>query len=259
MEKLIQELNKWGIEGFHNHENLSYEAGYLKNYFPEYLPVKIRLLKNRDSASQDDMRRFFNALRLYVYSLFENIWFGYIISHSEEMSLRFRINGLSREFERPYQTHLPSFSSAIMHYGTCRDLFFILLKLTVQPELIKNVENLGKLIKTRYNEKDFKKDLTSLSGGVDSNFVELGLKIYDDNELRNYFAHRMRLIWWINKDSPHEDRYLFKRSILEAIKNRKKDNKVLIQNIAAEMNNRYIGKGFKEVFAVALEDVLVRE
>jgi hypothetical protein len=220
-EKLIQELKKWGIEGFHNHENLSYEAGYLKDCFPDYLPLKIRLLRNRDSASQDDMRGFFNALRLYVYSLFENIWFGYIISHSEDMSLRFRINGLLREFERPYQTHLPSFSSAIMHYGTCRDLFFILLKLSVQPEMIMNLENFGKLLRIRYKKDHFKKDLTSLSGGVDSNFVELGLKIYDDNELRNYFAHRMRLIWWINKDGSHEDRYLFKRSIFEAIKHRK--------------------------------------
>jgi len=64
MNKIFQELNKWGIEGFNNHGNLSYEAGYFKNYFSNYLPLKILLFRNRDSAYKDDMSRFLNALRL---------------------------------------------------------------------------------------------------------------------------------------------------------------------------------------------------
>ena len=87
-----------GIEDFHNHENLSYEADYLENYIPDYLSLKIRLLRIRDSASKEDMRRFFNVLWLHLYSLFENIWFGsgklfdwYLMISNIFMSHSFRV------------------------------------------------------------------------------------------------------------------------------------------------------------------------
>lgn len=65
MELLIRELDKkWGIEGFNNHEQKSFEVGYIKKYFPNYLPLKKKLLEGRDDAKNAQQKRLFKALSI---------------------------------------------------------------------------------------------------------------------------------------------------------------------------------------------------
>jgi len=139
----------WGIHGFNNHEDVAFKEGYIEKYFPHYLPLKKELLIRRDSAKNDTSRKFFGALYIYVYTIFENLWYGYIMSYAKELNLCFKFGKANWTFKNPYQTHLPSFSSAIVHLGTCRDLFFILLKLCIEPESVKDSNAFRELIEVR--------------------------------------------------------------------------------------------------------------
>jgi len=222
MEKVIQNLIKWGINGFNNHEDVGFKVGYIQKYFSEYLYLKKELLERRDSASQNEMRRYFNALRIYVYTLYENLWHGYITSHSEELKFTFVINGIPTTFLNPHQTHLPSFSSAILNFGTCRDLFFVLLKLSIDPATINNKDSVNGLLKIHYGQKGFEKDLIKLSNNSDADYVNDGVRVYETNEFRNIFAHKMRLLWWFNKKCSPNERFLLRKEV-DAIKNKKRE------------------------------------
>lgn len=228
--KLAKELNgRWEIEGFNNHEAIALDVGYIEKYFPEYLPLKLELLNRRDSAGSSQEKRFFNALRVYVYTIYENLWYGYLISYSEWQQSSFLINGKAVNFLYPHQNHLPSFSSAILHFGTCRDLFIVLLKLYLDPQQVKNKGSIGNLIKSSYKGKnkkeEFRKDLIKLSNNSDPNYISEGLEVFEGNEFRNFFAHRLRLLWWHNKKCSLIN-YFIKKETFEAIKN-KENNKYL--------------------------------
>jgi hypothetical protein len=210
--------DRWGIEGFNRHEEVALHNGYIQRYFPHYLPLKLFLLVERENARTAKERRFFNAVRIYIYTLWENMWLAYITGNSEDQKLIFRLGKEPIHFEFPYWTHLPSFSSVILHLGTCRDLFFILLNLCNEPDSIENEQAVGNLVKVSYpknKESTFKKDLiTFSSNSVD--FVEVGVKVFRENVFRNFFAHRMRLLWWNNKKCHPIDRFI-KRDVYEAI------------------------------------------
>ena len=224
MELLIKELaKKWGIEGFNNHEQKSFEVGYIKNYFPNYLSLKKKLLESRDDTNAAEQKRLFNAMRIYIYTIFENLWFGYLLSYSEQHASSFQVHGKTIEFFSPFTTHLPSYSAAILHFGSCRDLFFILLKLCVDPSKISDAENTSKLITTTYNEGNFIKDLKTLSGNTNQDYIDAGKRVYKLNEFRNFFAHRMRLLWWHNRKCNTLD-YFIKRGVYDAIRNRRKED-----------------------------------
>jgi hypothetical protein len=139
MQQIINELKKWGTEGFTNHEDKAFLSGYIKKYFSEYLPAKKRLLEGRDVTTDRNTRKCLNAIRIYVYTLFENTWFGYLAAYSDEVESIFKVSTLDPlKFKNTYRNHLPSFSSVILNFGTCRDLFFILTKLYAHPALVNN-------------------------------------------------------------------------------------------------------------------------
>lgn len=222
--ELAEAMNKgWGVEGFNNHEEQALKVGYVDEYFPEYLPLKLELLKRRDSSGGNVANiRFFNALRIYTYTIFENLWFGYLISYSQMQESSFVVNERQVSFLYPYLNHLPSFSAAVMHFGTCRDLFFILLKLCVDPQMVKDRSKIDDLLHFRYNNwESFKEDLAKLSNSNDPKYVNGGLEVFNVNEFRNFFAHRMRLLWWHNRKCSPID-YFMKRDVYEAVRNKKK-------------------------------------
>lgn len=226
MNQLIDELKKWEIEGFNNHEQMALNAGYYDKYFPDYLLLKLKLLKARDNnITQKGKRTFFNALRIYTYSIWENLWFGYLMAYSQCQKSYFLINSQSVEFINAYLNHLPSFSSAILHFGSCRDLFFVLLKVWCDGENSVSDKNIYRTITVSYTGKNgknkFRTDLESIS--KTQIYMQEALKVYDHNEFRNFFAHRLRLLWWHNKKcSPIE--YFIKRNVFEDIKHKRKDS-----------------------------------
>ena len=253
MESLVNDLKKWGVDGFNNHEMVAFDVGYINKYFNNYLILKKKLLQNADKASTIELKRFYNALTIYVYSIFENIWYGYIISHSKHVELKFTFDQvLPVKFINPYQTHLPSFSSAILHFGTCRDLFSVLLKLCIEPTLVNNSQGIGKLLRIHYKKNEFKKDLEKLTNKKDSKYINNGLQFYDDKEFRNFYAHRMRLVWWINKNGKSKNRYLFKKNIYRAIK---ENNRQLYEQYILDILND--PKSYREFIEYSHPDELI--
>ena len=257
MNQLIEELKKFGIEeGFNNHEEMAYNAGYFDKdkYFPKYLDLKLKLLKARDNATTDEKRKFFNALRIYIYSIWENLWYGYLMSYSELHVSYFLVNGKHQSFLYPYLNHLPSFSSAILHFGSCRDLFCALLKIWVDKnnnqciyDSITTHDYMGKK-----GQERFKDDLKQIS--TDCQYSNEGMQVFKNNEFRNFFAHRLRVLWWHNKRcSPIE--YFIKKNVFEDIKKRKEgeckryvlamldDEKAYKHNIEKSDRSELIGSG----------------
>jgi hypothetical protein len=211
MSQAHEKLAKWGVEGFNNHEYLALESGYIEKFFPNYISAKTRLLENRDTTTDPTKKRYLNAIRIYTYSLFENTWFGYLVSYSEPQETRFRVNKKDVNFSNAYRTHLPSFSSAILNFGTCRDLFFILLKLYCFPALISDLK---KLLDTKYSSVNaFENDLSKLS--PDPVYLENGKIFYNRNTFRNFFAHKVRLLWWKNSKCGTE--YYLTRKVYDDI------------------------------------------
>ena len=224
MDQLIEELKKFDVQGFNNHEQMAYNAGYFGKYFPQYLDLKLKLLKAQHNA-RGVKKRFLNALRIYIYSIWENLWYGYLISYAELNISAFYIDGNALPvFLNPFTNHLPSFSSAILHFGSCRDMFFVLLRLWHNRENSVSNNKINSTIRASYAGKngrnDFQEHLRSISNN--ESYIREAMKVYDHNELRNFFAHRMRLLWWQNKKcSPTE--YFIKRDAFESIKKRQKD------------------------------------
>lgn len=220
MDALIRDLEKWKVEGWNNHEQDAYKSGYMKSYFAEYPGFKEKILRKRDASVKPAAQRFLNALRLYGYGIWENLWYGYLTSHSEEHRSYFTLPGLTLGYSNPYWNNLPAFSSAILHFGACRDLFFVLLKLCLNPSDVADKERLGKLIKTGYRDKEeFKADLAKFCHNADPSYVKDGEDVYQGNEFRNFFAHRLRLLWSKSGVGRSSD-YVMKVDVLQAIKKR---------------------------------------
>jgi len=157
-------------------------------------------------------------MRIYSYTLFENTWFGYLTAYSDDQMSTFKIGDMELKFGNAYRNHLPSFSSAVLHLGTCRDLFFMLLKLWVQPALVNDQAGIKELLNVRYKSvADFKADLSTLSS--DLSYLQEGQDFYNRNMFRNFFAHRIRLLWWHNQNCSNIDYYVGKH-VYDAIQQR---------------------------------------
>lgn len=238
IDEIIEELNGWRIEGFNNHEQISNNVGYISTYFPYYPELKLKILKKRDGkpAIKDSERRFWNAIRIYCYSLFENIWYGYLLSYSKKHNSTFIINNNPITFQNPSNNHLPSFSAGVMHFGTCRDLFFILLRLLNNPTSFNSEENLYKLMgfspgkQYRYNNlAKFKQGIALLSS--DADYMNLAELFHKNNLFRNYYAHCLRILWWHNhKCSALE--YLYERKLYDSLINK---NEHFVKNYLFQM------------------------
>jgi len=201
---------KWGIEGFNNHENEALKVGYIEKFFPDYLPLKQRLLEGRDGIADENKKKHYNALRIYSYSLFENVWYGYLASYAEHEETKFTIQNHCVNFENAFRNHLPSFSSAILNFGTCRDLFFILLKLFIDENFVNNTGEIKKLLNTRYTKmEEFVSDLSHLCS--DQDYLYEGKDFFNRNMFRNFFAHKIRLLWWKNMQCSEIDYYVTKK------------------------------------------------
>ena len=314
--KLIKK-NKVNSEvGFNQHEEDAYKHGYICDHFKNYLPAKLRLFKAIKEAedNKDEKKRILlNAARIYSYTLFENTWYGYLIAYADSQESKFNFNGEdSVTFKNAYLNHLPSFSSAILHFGTCRDLFFPLLKILVYLKegkefkkfnqefldvkynwkgssdyigeleyLLPNIYNnllqnykitnegpfkndlqkfyskknyLNNLIETYnigldekfsftkilnslrvvYNlclnskQSSFKEDLgkllnnnSNIGEGIRISYLDKGEKFLENNKFRNTFAHKLRMLWWKNKECG--DSFFIPKELYEAINNPEKN------------------------------------
>jgi len=208
-EEIIEELKKWNKEspeGWNNHEKFANNLGYLEIYSPNYLSFKLKLLNKRDSGNKKEKIKF-NAIRIYTYTIFENLWFGYLIAYSDFQLFTYIINQQKICYENPFFNHLPSFSAAIMHFGTCRDLFFILLELClvnlndIDDNKIKNI------LKKRVNKDRFFKKLKD-DLGYEQKDINKAKNFLNKNIFRNYFAHRLRLPWWNSPKCSKTDYYI---------------------------------------------------
>ncbi|CAK8719450.1 hypothetical protein LDFHOB_08880 [Candidatus Electronema aureum] len=160
LKQVIDELEQFnkkgeGEIGFNDQEREADKFGYFKDKLPNYLPAKLRLLKKREKETDENKKILLNAARIYTYTLFENTWFGYLIAYADRQENVFTIKneeGEEKTIEKSYLNHLPSFSSAILHFGTCRDLFSPLLKILVYLKEGKKFENFNQeFLKIKYD------------------------------------------------------------------------------------------------------------
>ncbi len=241
MKNLTQELDKtWKGKGWNEHEKNAYDAGYVENYFSVYPFLKKKLLERTDNTQNKDEKRYYNALRIYIYTIFENLWYGYLISYSTYTEINFKLNNYNLPpFKYPFSMFLPFFSAAILHFGTCRDLFFVLLKLCIKDDTeIKDKDELKKIIEVSYSPKQtFIEVLKKLSNeDENSNFIKKGTKFFELNEFRNYFAHRMRLPWWIPENCVLPT-YFIKKSVYEIFKSPSTTSNEVCKNASSHIFN----------------------
>jgi hypothetical protein len=123
--------------------------------------------------------------------------------------------------EQQYYNHLPSFSSALLHFGNCRDLIFVLVRLANNQSL-NDANDYNKIMDTRrYYESDFCNDLKNLCN--DSLYIAAGKEIFKLHRFRNIYEHKFRLLWSPNNIG-NNDIYFIKRDLYNAIVNDEKDN-----------------------------------
>ncbi len=188
LDDVKRELQQYNIEDktdiwFNSQEKKAYDHGYIEKHFQNYLSAKRRLRQAIIKAADDDNKKILlNAARIYSYTLFENTWYGYLIAYADSQESKFNFNGKNPvTFENAYLTHLPSFSSAILHFGTCRDLFFPLLKILIYIYNDGEISDLMKRFEKRifYNVQDesngnYKKQINkyeeSMSSFIADNF-----------------------------------------------------------------------------------------
>jgi len=221
-------------ENLNSHEKQALDAGYIDKFFPEYRTLMEALRERRDkakNAGNNEMQRYFNGLRIYVYTIFENIWHGYLISYGEPKNgITFLVNGKECYFDHPYKKHLPFFSSAILHLGTCRDLLLVLLALCARGRgAIKNENDLYGLVMFpngkkgfKDRQKEFTKDLEMISNRHQA-YAEKGERIFKLNQFRNYFAHRLRLPW-MEKEKSSEEEYFITRDLYNNVTQGNEEN-----------------------------------
>jgi hypothetical protein len=110
-----------------------------------------------------------------------------------------------------------------LYFGSCRDIFFIIVKLLIKLNNNKNRFNKlninsSFLKKVRYHSADeFIEDLVKLFEENDRTYEELAIKFYNIYEFRNNYAHRFRILWWHNIKCGVE--YFLERDFYNAINN----------------------------------------
>ncbi|HMQ80580.1 MAG TPA: hypothetical protein PKD94_13520 [Ignavibacteria bacterium] len=197
-----------------SHENDAYNLGYLNSYLDNYLLLKYKIHESKNNTNDEAKKRFFNALGIYNYSLFENLWHCYKASYSAKQETSYMLGNVKYVISNPFKSNLSSFSTIILLFGTCRDIYFVLLKLMEYETGIIDEDIFFEIITNdstfkNPNRYDFEEKLKSLSNN-DQSFVEDGLKIYDNNILRNMLAHSFRLPWWSNKMSGSNDFFILR-------------------------------------------------
>jgi hypothetical protein len=155
-----------------------------------------------------------------MYTLFENTWHAHLLSSTpQELSLFFVENRwLCRA--NPTVTHLPSFSSAIMHLGICRDLFFVFLEIALKQDSVSDEGKIIQTLKAPYQQlQKFKAAVSQLSSEAD--YLRMAEEFHRQNRFRNFFAHRLRIPWWHSEACPNGG-YFVPRTTYDALK---KDDK----------------------------------
>lgn len=228
----ITYLKKFGDTGINEHENTSYRLGYFENPLNNFLPLKKAIFEKLEKTKDDETKIYLNAIRIYSYSIYENLWYGFVISNSDFDTIKFKIKNEIIELGQNnlYKNHLPSFTSAILLFGTCRDYFCVLLKIIAKKNSSDLKESdLKEIVKVRYtahnkNENNFENDVKSLTS--DEEYLDLAKSILENNSLRNNYAHRLRIIWWHNQNY---NEYCFKKELIDSINNGAK-NKIWINH-----------------------------
>ncbi|MCE1164844.1 MAG: DUF5677 domain-containing protein [Bacteroidetes bacterium] len=160
-----------------------------------YLVLKIQLLENLKSTANQSDKEYFNIIRIYVYSIMENLFAIHKIAYFE--SLNSSTIGYGINISKNFKNHLPSFSMALLLLGTIRDFIYPILNLVrdYDGNGFKNYNFLKSNNIDKYKSVDDKSNLYKFKTFVD-NFN----KNFDFHELRNYFQHRLRLLWIVKED-----------------------------------------------------------
>lgn len=218
MSTVITKLNEFNKQnpdlGFNSQENDALNLDFFE-HLRSYLPLKLLMLeKEFDSKSKED-KAYFSFLRIYIYSIFENLFLVYMVLTSRnKMDFHFKEITIYKFFHN----HLPSFSMLIMHLLTCRDLIQVLMYgFNNKSEVYTN---LNKVIKHGTRHKDFKNEIKSFTGIP--NYI--ANEFIGTNRFRNFFAHRMRIPWIIGSNN----QAFYERNLFEKIKN---DDKSYINNL----------------------------
>ncbi len=208
--------DKWGIIGFNNHEEASLKLGY-DGVISDYTKLKLKILESRDDTSVTPGKKvFYEALRIYTYSIYENLFYGYLISHAPGQNSAFIFGDKCKKFQldQQYYNHLPSFSSALLNFGNCRDLIFVLVKL-VNKRILNNADEYNEIINVRsYSKDNFCRDLRILNS--DQLYINTGKEIFQLHRFRNIYEHKFRLLWWRN-NADSNNIYYIKRNLYNAI------------------------------------------
>jgi|GEM_PF-2010793 len=220
-KKLLQDFPR---EGFNEHELDAMEEGYIDNYFEYYLPLKLKLLEMRRNAKSDNEKVYSNYLRVLTYTLFENSWFVYLMTDDHE----FTFTNIGLKFTNPYHNHLPSFSSALLHIGSCYDQFFVFINLFYEGSFTNPSDLNGKL-KVNFRGPDKNKyPLVLEKISTDPGYIQKGNEILNSNKFRNYFAHQVRLLWWHRNDTTL---FYFPRDLYDKIMSQGNDGRQEVFNM----------------------------
>ena len=214
--------------GINSQEIEALNLGFL-DILNSYLPLKLKLLEKENTSkknSQDQL--YYSFLRIYLYSIFENLFFLFMII-SNDTSIFFQNNKFN--WSKNYYNHLSSFTSLVLHSLTCRDYSFVLLygffnKSTIDLK-IKSV------LRKSYDEKEFESVIIANFGN--SIPVSKINEFYIAQRFRNYFAHRFRLPWKVINGIGYYERDLFNKILNDSIVY-DNDIKPILQNIIAYEN-----------------------
>jgi len=209
--------DEWKIIGLNNHEEASLKLGY-NNIVPEYINLKLKILTLRDAAKKQGEKIFYDALRIYIYSIYENLFYGYMISYATGQNSAFIFSDKDKIFHlsQQYYNHLPSFSSSLLNFGNCRDLIFVLVRL-VKVRSLNNVDEYNQILNVNsYGKNNFCNDLSLIYN--DATYIDTGEQIFQLHRFRNIYEHKFRLLWWKNKMSD-DNIYFIKRALYEAVLN----------------------------------------
>jgi hypothetical protein len=220
--ELFQSFNQ---EGFNDHELDAMVVDYIDNYFEYYLPLKLKLLKMRKDANGDNAKVYNNYLKVLVYTLFENSWFVFLMTDEHE----FYFSKNNETYDNPYHNHLPSFSSALLHIGSCYDQFFVFIKLFYEGK-ITGPKDFKDVLRVKFRSPTGMPEYLNVLNRIsnDTDYIKKGSEILNSNKFRNYFAHQVRLLWC------HRDNtklYYFPRDLYNKIMNDGSDGRQEVFNM----------------------------
>jgi hypothetical protein len=218
---------KFSLEGLNNHELNALNADYIDVYFEYYLPLKLRLLENRINANGDNEKVYLNYLRVLTYTLFENSWFVFLMTGDH----KFYFSKDEGCYVNPYHNHLPSFSSALLHIGSCFDQFFVLIR-PFYVGRITDPRDFSEALKVNYrlskNSTEYYSVLKFMSDN-DPAYLQKGKEMLKSNRFRNYFAHQLRLLWWHRNGDTNL--YYFPKDLYDKIMNSGSDGRQEVFNM----------------------------